>query len=101
HYEVVAFAQLMDKWFEVTEVVTVIGVTHDDVFAARRRDAAHESAAISLLFDVYHARAQLVTDLLRAVGAAVIGHDNLARYTHIPQAKLCLLYAGTQCLCLV
>src|SRR5260370_41526966 len=39
HNEVVATARFVDEIWHLAEIVAVIGVTHDDVFAARGGDA--------------------------------------------------------------
>ena len=78
HDQVVAGAQPLDELVEVGEVVAVVGVAHDHVGAARRRDAAEERGPVPLVDDVDDARTVGFRDLLRAVGAAVVGDDDLA-----------------------
>jgi len=59
--------------------VAVVGVAHDDIAAAGGGDAAAEGAAVALLGHRDDARAEPGGDGLRAVGAAVIGDDDLGR----------------------
>ena len=47
HHELVAVAQFLEKGTEVREIVTVVGVAHDDVLAAGRLDAALKRAAVT------------------------------------------------------
>src|SRR5881394_790911 len=47
HNQIVAFPQFCDERSERTEIITVIGIAHDYVLAARRGNAAHQSIAVS------------------------------------------------------
>ena len=58
---------------EAGEVVAVVGIAHDDEAAARGPDPAVQRVAVALLGDRHDARACPFGDLLRAVGAAVVG----------------------------
>ncbi len=78
HHEVVARSQPVDERFDRLEVVRGIRVAHDHEPSARRRDAAEEGRAVSLLRHRNDPRAQALGDLDRAVRAAVVGHDDLA-----------------------
>ncbi len=78
HDEVGAAAQARDERLERTEIVGVVRVAHDDEAAVRGLDAAAQRRAIALLRDRHDAGAQIRGDLLRAVGAAVVGDQDLA-----------------------
>ena len=75
HDEVVPLLERRDEGRDLAEVVGVVGVAHDDVAPARRRDAAEERGAVAALGDGDDARPGPVGDLLRAVGRAVVGDD--------------------------
>ena len=47
HNELIAGAQLFDEGVEPVEIITVVAVAHDHVFAVRRTNAGEKSAAIS------------------------------------------------------
>jgi len=79
HDQVKALAQLVDERTDRGEVVAVIRVAHDHVAASRRVDATDQGAAVAPSRDVDHARAKLLGDHPRAVGAAVVGDDDLRR----------------------
>jgi len=59
------------------EVVTVVAVAHDDIPAARGLDAANQRRAITARRDIDDTCTAPNGDLLRAVGAAVIGDQHL------------------------
>src|SRR5690606_336725 len=78
HHQVGAVPELLHERHEVREVVGVVGVAHDHVLAAGGADAAHEGVAVPLLGDVHHPGARVTGELLRPVGAAVVGDHDLA-----------------------
>src|ERR1051326_9366998 len=57
HDQLVTGTEFVEKRPEVREVVTVVGVTHDDVLAARRLDPAAQGAAVAFFRDVNDTRA--------------------------------------------
>src|ERR1700722_5690980 len=69
HHEFVALPELLDKATQVREVVAVVGITHDDVTAARRGNSGQQRTAIATLRHGDNARAMLQGDVLRAVAA--------------------------------
>src|SRR5262249_11789446 len=77
HYQVIADVELLDERLQAAEVVGIVGVAHDDVLAAGRRDAALQGGAVALPLDADDAGAVFLGDLARAVGTAVVGHDHL------------------------
>ena len=60
------------------EVVGVVGVAHHHVRAASGTDAAHQGVAVSLVGHRHDAGARIAGELLAAIGAAVVGDDDLA-----------------------
>ena len=42
HDEVITLSQFLDKLIQAAKIITIIGVTHDDIFPAGRRNAAHQ-----------------------------------------------------------
>ena len=56
-HEIVTFAQLLDEPRHLEKIVAVVGIAHDDVPAACRRDAAHQRVAVTLGLDWTQARA--------------------------------------------
>ena len=95
-HERVAGAQLLDELRDLAEVVAVVGVAHDHPAAARRGDAAHERRAVATVLDRDDARTEPLGDLLGAVGAAVVGDDDLAGDAGLGQAAPRLLDAGRE-----
>src|SRR5262245_53768908 len=47
-----SFAESLDKLRDLTEIVAIVGVPHNNELAACRRNASHQSITISLSFDV-------------------------------------------------
>ena len=78
HDQFGAVAQPRHEGVERGEIIAVVGVAHDDVAAAGRGDAAEQRRAVALCGDRHDARAERVGDLLRAVGAAIVGDQHLA-----------------------
>src|SRR5437870_5211938 len=101
HYKIIAFPQFRHERSERTEVITVISITHDDVLATRGRNAAHQSVAVSPGLNINHARAMLLCNFLRAVGAAVVGNNNFTLDIVFRERFFRLLNTGCQCLSLI
>ena len=101
HDEVATVTQLFDERHERGEVVAVIGIPHDDEPPARRRDPSHERASVALGLDRHDARPPGLGDGLRAVGAAVVGDDDLAGDTVVGEAGAGFLDADGERLGLV
>jgi hypothetical protein len=78
HYQVMALPELFQEGHEVAEVVTIVGIAHDDVFATGRINAAQQSAAVAFLLDLDDARTEASGDFLAPVRAAVVGDYDLA-----------------------
>src|ERR1043166_5808228 len=66
HDQIVAFAQFLNKWHQVDEVVRIVGVAHDDEASARRADSAHKGAAVTFRGPMDHASPALRRQALRA-----------------------------------
>ncbi len=94
HHDVVAFAPFGHELRDGREIVTIVGVTHDDEAPARRGDARAQGVAITARAHANHSRAALFGDFERAVGRAVVGNDDFAanprsleRFTRLIDAK--------------
>src|SRR5262249_23678628 len=96
HHQVVALAQPDEEVVEVGEIVAVVAIAHDDVAPARCADSGEQRAAVAAGGDVDYTRAPTARDLLRAIGAAVVGDDDLAVDARIAQIPFGLLDAGSQ-----
>ena len=90
HHEVVAVAQPFDQRSDRLEVVAVVGVAHDDQASPRGVDAPDQGAAVALPRYLHDSDAQLLGDQLRAVGAAVVGDDDLRRQTELRYRVSCV-----------
>jgi hypothetical protein len=96
HDELGAFAQLPDEGVEAGEIIGIIGVAHDDVFAAGRADPANQRGAIAACGDRLNPGAFFLGDLLRAVGAAIVGDQDLALDSRPVEIVACLADAGRE-----
>src|SRR5689334_1806644 len=56
--EIVTLAQLLEKAWDLTEIVAVVRVAHEDVLPASRGDSSHESGAVAFLANRDDARAE-------------------------------------------
>jgi hypothetical protein len=78
HHQIVAGAQPVEERPEGGEVVAVVGIAHRHIGAARRGDPADQRRAVAPLGHRHHPGALGLGERLRAVGAAVVGHQHLA-----------------------
>jgi len=101
HHQLRPVAQARHEGVERAEIVAVVGVAHDDEAATGGGDAAQQGSSVTLLRDRHDARAHPARDLLRAVGAAVVGDQHLARDTGALEETLRLADAGGERLGLV
>ena len=101
HDEVVAFVEFWEEAGEVFEVVAGVGVGHEDVFAAGGLDAGDEGGSVAADGHVDDAGAFVGGDLLRAVGAAVVGDYDLAGDVVVAKGGDGLANAESESLCFV
>src|SRR5262249_37626391 len=100
-HQVVTLAQLLNERAQLREVVTVVGVTHDDVPRPGGVDPGTEGAAVPLHLDMDDAGPQPTRDLRRSVRAAIVRDDDLALDPALAQEVLRLPDARGQALGLV
>ena len=101
HDEIVALFEPGEEAGELAEVVTGVGVGHEDVFSVGGLDAGHEGRAVAADWNVDDAGAFVGGDFLRAVGAAVVGDDDLAGDVVVAKGGDGLLDAEGERLCFV
>ena len=101
HHEVGAVAQPRQKQLEAGEVVAVVGVAHDDVAAARRRDPGPQRRPVAALGDGDDARAARQRIFHRSVARAVVGDQDFAGDAGAGEEALGLVDAGRDGLGLV
>src|SRR5687767_12606631 len=94
-HKVEALAQLFDELVYLQKIVTVVRVSHDYKLAPCGGNAAHQGAAVALLFYRDEARSQASCDVLRAVSATVIRDNDFTsnimfghRSLRLPDASL-------------
>src|SRR5262249_26723333 len=78
--DVESFAEFLDELRNLQEIITVIGIAHDDELSPRGRDATHESTAIPSPSYIDNAGSKLLGDRLTSIGASVIGNDDFSVY---------------------
>src|SRR5579859_2487315 len=88
HYEVRALSKLFHESWDVSKIIAIIGIAHDNELAPSRRNPAHQGISVTACRHMRDACAQPFSDLDRAVGAAVIGDDHLSRNIRIAQCPL-------------
>ena len=64
HDQVGSFTQWLEKAVRMAEVVAVIGVAHQHVFALCRLDAGHQRSSVAANWNVDHSCALAGCDLL-------------------------------------
>ena len=101
HDEIAALAQARDEGLEVSEIVTPVGVAHDDVRAMGGANAFQQCRAIAARLDAHDPRSAGQRNPDRPVGAAVVGNHDLGRQTMAADRLLCLDDAAFECFRLV
>src|SRR5579859_2161514 len=101
HHQVIAFAQTLEDWRNLPEVVALVGVAHDDVAARGSGDAAADGGPISGLIDQHHLCTVRLGDLLRTVGAPVVRDEDLRLQRHACNRLARTIDASPDGLCLV
>src|SRR5262249_2955655 len=87
HDEFISLSQLFEKNIKRAKIITVVTVTHDDIFSSGGPYASLQGRAITLSLDVHHQSAIRTSDLLRAISAAIVGDYNLSN--HSTSGKKC------------
>ena len=91
--QAVSLTQLLDKARDLTEVIAVVRVAHDDEPALGSGNTAHEGVPVPFGRDANHAGAEAQSGRVGAVRAAVVGHDDLSRQAVLFQRPLSFLHA--------
>jgi hypothetical protein len=89
-----AGTKLFDKLRDVSKIVAVVRIAHEDVPAARRRDSTHERIAVTFFINTHDARAHSLCDRRRFIGAAVVGNNDLAADTMLAKGAPRFIKAG-------
>jgi hypothetical protein len=76
HNQIETGAELFDERHQRQEVITVIGIAHDNELASSRLDASRESGSVASDRNANEPSPELLNEFGRAVGAAIIGDDN-------------------------
>src|SRR6202035_1036192 len=77
HDQVVTEPQTLEDWRNLTEVVALVGVAHDDEATRRCRDTAPNRRAVSGFIDGDDLGSVGEGNLLRTIGAAVVRNQDL------------------------
>ena len=83
------------------EVVAGVGVGHEDVFAASDLDAGDKGGTVTAGGYVDDAGTFVSGDLLRAVGAAVVGNDDFTGDIVVSKSGDGLANTKSECLCFI
>src|SRR4029077_11106043 len=78
HDEVGSLAQLVEKTWDVPEVVAVVSISHQNVLSCSSRNPSHERISISLGLYMDHTGTEPFRDFDRTVGASVVRNDDLS-----------------------
>ena len=49
HNQIVTFTELFHKWHQIKEIIGVVGISHDYIFAERSITTAYKSSSITFL----------------------------------------------------
>ncbi len=85
HDQVAAPGQLFHQRRDGREIVTEIGIAHDDPAPARGERPRPQRAPVTPARRLDQLRAERPRQGLRAVGAAVVGHHDFTRPAHFLQ----------------
>jgi len=90
HHQVVALAQARKEWHQVAEVIAAVSIAHHQVAPSGRGKPATQGATVATIPDLDHASASCSRQLAGAVGAAVVGDQDLSCNTVTLQRGDCL-----------
>src|SRR5438046_9629103 len=76
--EIISSSQFFQKRKNITEVVTIICISHDHILSARRLNACRQRISISLRVNRDDAGPKGASDVWRTVRAAIVGDDYFA-----------------------
>ena len=78
HDQIRAVAQFFQERLQRIEVVTIVGIAHDNVSPARGGNSGYQGGAVAAGRHIDNPCSELAGNALGAVGAAVVGDDHLA-----------------------
>ena len=78
HDEVGAGAEFLDEGFDLGEVITEIGVAHDEESSMGGIHSVAEGVAVAFFGNIDNAGTELAGYVLGSVGAAVVGDEDFA-----------------------
>jgi hypothetical protein len=78
HDEIGSCAEFFDEGLDLAEVVAAVGLAHDEVFSLGGLHAVAKGVAVAFFGNIHNPRAELAGDVLRSVGAAVVGDEDFA-----------------------
>jgi hypothetical protein len=78
HHEVESFAKFGEERVHLGEIVSVVGIAHQNKSPVRRRDASLQGAPIPPRLNWNHSRPEGRGDLLRTIRAPIIGDNHFA-----------------------
>src|SRR5438876_1796256 len=96
HHQIVPLSQLFQKGSKIIEIIAVVGVTHNYVFSMGGRDTSHECVPVSFPLYTNYQRAQTSRNLLRAVGAPVVGDEHFAIDSQVFERGFCFADTHSQ-----
>jgi hypothetical protein len=91
--EVEAISQLIQEFRDLTEIVAVIRVAHYYQRCSRGSNSGHQGTAVASLAHLNYARAEPRRNFSRAIGASIVGNNNLSSDLICQQRMLCLFNA--------
>src|SRR6185437_1185300 len=95
--EIEPVGQPRDETVETAKIVAVVGIAHDDQFAARRVNAGLQRVAVAPRRHGDDPRAERCGNIARSVGAAIVGNHDFAGISLFREEGLCLANARFEC----
>src|SRR5262249_3684458 len=73
-----AFSKFLDELGDLSKVITIVRITHDDKLAVCRLDPTPQRATISFVFDLNYAGSAINGDFLRTIRTPVVGDNDFS-----------------------
>ena len=88
HDEIGTGAEFFDERLDLAEIVTAVGVAHDEIFSPGGFHPVAQGVAVAFFGNIDNPGTKLAGDVLRAVGAAIVRDENFAIHARCDQSAL-------------
>ncbi len=101
HHQIIAFPELLHKRHQMQEIITVVCISHNYIFAKGAVAAAYQGRAVPFFLHFHDSCAVVGRNLPGAVRTPIVGNYNLSIYPALSKKSFGLADTGCQCLRLI